>query len=229
LENDNLKENGQQNGSAKALQRMVRWLLPKEERFYDLLERQAVIADDGAAALAELRDGKASMVALRERLQELEHQGDAVVAELSDALARAFVTPIDREDLQKLSSELDDVIDLTTLAARSFVLFGVERPSEGMSRLLGTLATCTATLRRALPHLRGHAYEALLEAGRELRRLENEGDQIFRDALSRLFHDPDIDGKVLIREKELLEDLEAAIDHCYHVARTLAHVAVKHA
>jgi uncharacterized protein Yka (UPF0111/DUF47 family) len=204
----------------------VRWLSPREERFYDLLERQAQIAREGAAALAAI-DGDAK--AVRDRLEQLEHAGDAVVAEVDEALARTFVTPIEREDIQRLSSEMDDVIDLATLAARSFVLFGVERPSAALSRLLRTLAEASAVLDRALPKLRRHAYDELLEAAREVRRLEKDGDATFRAAISELFHDRAIDGKQLIREKELLEDVEAAIDHCHRVASTLSNLAVKHA
>ena len=61
-----------------------------------------------------------------------------------------------------------------------------------------------------------------------MRELEKKADGIYRDAVSKLFQDPDVDAKVLIREKTVLEDLENAIDQCDSIADTLANLAVKH-
>jgi uncharacterized protein Yka (UPF0111/DUF47 family) len=161
-------------------------------------------------------------------VQEIEHKGDAIVHEVEDALARTFVTPIDREDLQKLSKELDDVLDLMNGAVRAAVLFGVEQPTEPMIALIDKLVECTQVLSDSVPNLRAHRYSDLIEASRKLRRLEKDGDTVFRNAISDLFHSPDVDFRKLLREREVLEDLESAIDHCEHVAQTLANLAVKH-
>jgi uncharacterized protein Yka (UPF0111/DUF47 family) len=147
---------------------------------------------------------------------------------MDDALARSFVTPIDREDLQKLSKELDDVLDLTNGAVRACVLFGVDEPTEPMKKLIDKLVECTEVLKKAAPNLRTHKYTDLVETARAMRKLEKDGDTVFRDAVSQLFHDDKVDAKKLIREREVLEDLENAIDHCEHVAATLANLAVKH-
>jgi hypothetical protein len=211
-----------------SLDRIVRFLLPKEDHFYDFLEQQAAVSHEAAVALARAKEDGANVEAVRDDVQAIEHRGDALVHQLEEALAKTFVTPIDREDIQKLSKELDDVIDLTNGAARACVLFGVEQPTEPMGQLMDLLTVATRALRDALPNLRKHNYAALIETSRELRKLEKEGDQIFRSAISALFHDAEIDAKRLIREREVLEDLEHAIDYCEHVANTLAHLAVKH-
>lgn len=209
-------------------QDLVRWLLPKEEHFYDFLERQAVAAHDGASALAAFKDEGSSAEAVAKSVQGIEHQGDAIVHELEEALAKTFVTPIDREDLQKLSSQLDDILDLTNGAARGSVLFGVVRPTPAMSTLIDKLVTCTTVLKDALPNLRKHAYSELIAASRVLRQVEKEADVVFREAVRGLFGDDKIDAKVLLREKQVLDDLEKAIDRCEYVADTLANLAVKH-
>lgn len=210
------------------LQDLVRWFLPKEEHFYDFLERQATAAHEGARALAAFDDAGTTAEAVAKSVQDIEHRGDAIVHELEEALAKTFVTPIDREDLQKLSSQLDDILDLTNSAARSSVLFGVKRPTAPMSTLIGKLVACTKTLDDTLPNLRKHAYPALIEASRTLRALEKEADITYREAVRVLFTDDAIDAKVLLREKQVLEDLERAIDRCEYVADTLANLAVKH-
>ncbi len=210
------------------LQGLIRFLLPREEHFYDYLERQAEAAHLGAQALARLKEPSVSPQEVREAVQGHEHEGDRVVHEMEEALAKTFVTPIDREDLQRLSAQLDDVLDLANGTARACVLYGVERPTEPMVTLMGLLARATALLKEAMPRLRKHDYAALLEATRELRKIEKEGDGVFREAISELFHDEAVDARRMLREKEVLEDLENAIDQCESVAETLANLAVKH-
>jgi uncharacterized protein Yka (UPF0111/DUF47 family) len=211
-----------------ALQAIVRWLLPREDHFYSLLESQADACHAAAMALLKSKDPSSRPEDVRDAVQVIEHFADDLVRQMEDALARTFVTPLDREDLHKLSSELDDVIDLTNLAARASVLYGVSRPTEPMQKLMDTLVECTIVLKTALPKLRHHKYAELLEDGRKLRALEKEADGVFRAAVSQLFKDPAVDAKVLLREKEVLEDLENAVDHCDDVAGTLANIAVKH-
>jgi uncharacterized protein len=210
------------------LQNALRWFLPREDHFYEFLERQAAVAHEAALALGRYKEGRTA-VQVRDEVQELEHKGDAIVHEMLDALARTFVTPIDREDLQRLSKRLDDILDYTNLAARACVLFGVDRPTKPMLAMIDKLAESTALIREAVPRLRKHAYKELIEACKGVHAIEKVGDAHFRDALSVLFHDPNIDAKTIMREKEILEDLEKAINRCDSVAETMTNIAVKHA
>jgi hypothetical protein len=210
------------------LQDVVRWFLPKEDHFYDFVERQASVAHEASLALSEFKQEGTTAESVRERVQALEHKGDAIVHELEEALARTFVTPIDREDLQKLSKELDDILDLMNGAVRACVLFGVSQPTEPMKKLIDKLSECTENLKGAVPKLREHKYAELIECSRTLRKLEKDADIVFRDAVSQLFRDDAVDAKKLMREREVLDDLENAIDHCEHVSSTLANLAVKH-
>ena len=209
------------------LQAMIRWILPREDVFYGLIERQTVLLDAAALALAEFAGGSPAE-AVHQTVRELEHQADAIVYEIEDHLARVFVTPIDREDIQLLATALDDIIDYINLTARTFVLFGVPQATPPMVEMMAVLVKMAAVLRAELPALRRHEYGKLIAAGRVIKQLEKEGDRIFRNAVSVLFHDPAIEAKVLLRDKEVLEDLELAIDKCETVAEQLKHLAVKH-
>jgi uncharacterized protein len=209
------------------LQDIVRWLVPREDHFYGFLERQAVVAHDGALALFRFKEGS-SASDVRDAVQAFEHEGDKINHEMEEALAKTFVTPIDREDLQKLSSELDDVLDLANGAIRAAALYGVKAPTEPMNKLMDILVECTRVIKETVPHLRKNAYASITLGTHALRKLEKEGDTIYREALNTLFHDGKVDAKELLREKEVLEDLENAIDHCETVGETLAHLAVKH-
>ncbi|MEZ4298755.1 MAG: DUF47 family protein [Polyangiaceae bacterium] len=210
------------------LQDIVRWILPREDHFYSYLENLATAAHDAAVALAKWKDPSASGESVCEAVQAVEHKADGIQKELEDALARTFVTPLDREDLHRLGSELDDIVDLTNLAGRAVVLFGVPRPTPAMIQLTDVLVECTKVLADAVPKLRQHKYTDLVDAARVLRKSEKEGDKVYRDEISRLFHDDTVDAKSVLRQREVLEDLERAIDHCDHVGTTLSNLAVKH-
>jgi hypothetical protein len=209
------------------IQAFVRALLPREERFYGYLEEQATVAHEAAVKISTFGAG-CNKGALRDEVQALEHRGDSIVHEMEDALAKTFVTPLDREDLERLSKQLDDVLDVTNLFARECALFGVEQPSSAMDKLSAKLVECTSVLKQAILRLRRHEYGGITEDSRTIRRLEKEGDAVFREALSALFRDPGIDGKTLVRERSVLHRLETAIDQCDSIAGTLVNVAVKH-
>jgi uncharacterized protein Yka (UPF0111/DUF47 family) len=210
-----------------SLQSIIRWLVPRENHFYDSLEKQAELAYAGATALAKFTSG-GSTTDVRDAVQALEHEGDGIRHRMEEALAKTFVTPIDREDLHKLSTELDNVLDLANGAIRAAALYGVERPTPPMKQLIALLVSCTDVLRTTMPLLRIHRYTEITEACRTLRQLEKEGDAAFRDGVSTLFRDEANDAKTILREKQVLEDLENALDACEALGATLANLAVKH-
>jgi len=210
-----------------SVQSLLSWFLPREDHFYTYLERQATIAQQAAQTLGLFRQGIAASE-IRSTVERLEDQGDQSVREMLAALARTFVTPIDREDLQRVSKKLDDITDLLDLAARACVLYGVEKPTKPILVLIDKLEAATKVIADSVPLLREHKYDALIKACEQVQDLEKEGDTVFRDALSALFHDPAVDAKTILREKEVLEDLEKALNRCEQVAETLTNVAVKH-
>lgn len=209
-----------------ALQAMIRWLLPREDHYYDMLEELGRLGYEAAQALAAFEKTPAAEV--QAKVQAIEHKADDVVRKMEDALARTFVTPLDREDLHHLTSELDDIIDLANLAARSYGLYAIERPTPAMIELSAKLITCTQWIRDTVPHLRTHKFNELIDGGRKVRELEKEGDTIYRTAISELFKAPSIDFRDLLKQKEALDHLENAVDHCDNVADLLANMAVKH-
>lgn len=219
------------------LQDVIRFFLPKEDHFYDFLEKQAEVAHRAALALAAYANDEASAVDTAATLRDAEHEGDKLEHEMEEALALTFVTPIDREDLHRLSSELDTILDSTNHAMQACVMMGVAEPTEPMRKLARLIATCTGKVAATVPKLRKHEYGAIVEDARELRRLEKEGDTIFREAIRELFseavgggpaHKGASDARVLIREKTVLEDLEDAVDACDSIADTLTNLSIKH-
>lgn len=209
-----------------ALADIVRIVLPKEDHFFDFLEEQAKLAHQGAVALAKLKGGE--VPAVKEEVHAIEKLGDKTSHEMEEALAQTFVTPLDREDLHKLSSMLDDILDDAYATASAFEMFGIEQPSEAVSELLEVLKKTTAVLEETLPALRKNDFEKIREMRRTLKTLEKEADSIYRSAMKGLFADATLDARSLIREKEVVEILEDAIDTCEDVGEFLVNLAVKH-
>lgn len=206
---------------------MVRWLLPREDIFYRLIESLAEKVDLSAKELAKLDDGVPAQQ-VYEAIRVIEKEADSLVFEAEEQFARIFVTPIDREDLQALIAAIDDIVDLIHLTSRAFVLYGVPHPTPAMSEQMRLLVALGELLRTEIPALGRNDYEQLIAAGRKIREHEKAGDRVFREAVAALFHDPDLDAKVLLRNKEVLEDLELAIDKFETVAERLKNLAVKH-
>ncbi|MBN8524635.1 MAG: DUF47 family protein [Planctomycetes bacterium] len=209
------------------LNSLLRLIRPRADHFYDFLERQAALAHEGAKALEGITRPDANFEAVRNRIQELEHEGDKQVHGMLDALSATFVTPIDREDLQRLSKRIDDILDLTNATGKACVTFGVEKPTSAMRLLIAKLAESAELINQAVPKLRVHAYPEAIRICARVTISEKDGDVVYRDALSTLFRDPSIDAKTILREREVLDDLEKAINRCEQVADLITTVAVK--
>lgn len=212
-----------------SLQTLINWLLPREDHFYDYLEQQAKVAQQAIPVLGRFVQDGADYDAIRSEVTQIEKDGDRIVDEVLQALSDTFVTPIDREDLQRLSKKIDDILDYVNLTARSLVIFGLDRPTQPMVRQLEILKESCDILVEIMPCLRQKHYDALIQGCQRVHKLEKEGDQVFRTELSRLFHDPLVEAKDILRAREILDHLETAIDSCDAVAETLMNVAVKHA
>jgi uncharacterized protein Yka (UPF0111/DUF47 family) len=209
------------------VQNFIRGLLPREDRFYGILARQAALAHRAALALGEYAKGT-PIADVQPRIAQLEAEGDAAYGSLEDALQETFVTPIDREDLQSLADALDDVLDWTDAAARSVADFGVGQASAPMQRLAELLVQASAELEGALNALARHDYAGTHAASRTMRRVLKESESVLRAGLRDLFAEEAIDARRLLREKEVLEDLGRALDRAERVAYTLAQLSVKH-
>ncbi|MBL8742102.1 MAG: DUF47 family protein [Myxococcales bacterium] len=208
------------------VQDLVRLVLPKEDHFFDYLEKQATLAHEGAQALRKLESD--DVKAVKESVHKIEKAGDKVSHDLEDALARTFVTPLDREDIHRLSTLLDDILDRAHNTASAFDMFSINEPSDSAKKLMALLEKTTGKLAEMLPFLRKQDWNTIREGTRAMKVLEKEGDEIYRETMRRLFADESMSARALIREKEVVEILEDAIDTCEDVAEYLTNLAVKH-
>lgn len=208
---------------------MLRRLLPKKPRFFELFSRHAALAVRGAEMLEELLAKPEDAEAQATRIRAVEHEADEVCQSTIELLHSSFVTPIERGDIHDLASRLDDILDLIEETARCVWLYDVtsSRPEAiEMARHLVEATRGTKALVDALSH---HPTPARTqELSRAVKQVEKQNDRLLRSATARLFNDEQ-DAKTLIKWKEIYAQLEAAIDRCEDVANLIEGVVLENA
>jgi uncharacterized protein len=210
--------------------RFLSALMPREARFFALFDRHAEFVAAGGRATAELvRDysDEDRRAALIQHIGEIERSADKITYETVSLLHSTFITPFDRNDIHRLISGMDDILDLIQDAAESMHLFDIRTlPPEapGMARLL---EACCARVQSAIGLLSSmdNAPKALALA-QEIDALESEADALMRAGISKLFREEQ-DVRQLIKHKNVYEYLENAIDKCQDVANIIEAVVVE--
>ena len=203
-----------------------RLLRGSDNAFFDLFERAGTNAVRATELLDELlADFPESQILARDILV-CEQKGDQLTHEIVRKINQSFVTPIDREDILRLSSALDDVVDFTEEVADYLGLYRIEAPMVQAVALAKVLVDATRHIAAAIPIVR--EYKSISAQTVEIHRLENEGDRIVRGAIASLFEEG-IDPMVVIRWKDIFEMLEDAIDATERVAFILEGIVIKNA
>ena len=203
-------------------------LRPVDNVFYDFFSQAAQNLVTGVQLLSELVLPDADAQAVSEKLVEVEHDSDAITHQLYKKINSTFITPFDREDIYRLGSNLDDVMDHLEAVGNLVYLYGLTtlpalpREMHEMIDVLDRQARLTAD---AMPRLRG-GLKDLDDYWVECNRLENEGDQVYRMLLVRLFSG-EYDALTVLKMKEVVDELELACDSFERVANTVETIAVK--
>ena len=207
-------------------------LTPHERGFYPLFTRAAeniAVAADELAKLVTADVGARS--ALAARVKEAEHAGDELTHEIMVKINTTFVTPFDREDIYRLASALDDVLDAIEEAADRIVLYRLGALPDGIGAQVEVLRRAAAATAAAMPRLEKVA--ELEGYWIEANSLEEEADELYRTLLGDLLAPPDsappADVLTVLKTKEVVEILEAAADAFETVANTVQSIAVKEA
>jgi len=203
------------------------WVLPQERKFFDLLEGVAENVVKGAEALVDMFQDFRNVAEKRRRVKDIEHAGDNLVHQIFEALNKTFITPIDREDIQSLASNLDNILDMIDAAANRAHLYEIDAPSDAMRQLAQVILDGARQLQAAVTMIRDMKQgDKVEEIAVEVHRLENVADDVMNSAVARLFHDGK-DPIHIIKFKEIIERLEEATDYCEDVANVLSDVVAK--
>jgi hypothetical protein len=179
---------------------------------------------DAAIVLGGLLDPNANREAVAKELREREHAGDSVTHRIMRQLNTSFVTPFDREDIYRLASALDDVVDAIEAAADFVVLADVGKLPQLMADQINLLIKSAGETANAMARLK--TLRDLEPYWIEVNRLENEADRVYRKLLSRLFSG-DYDALTMVKLREVADGFEDAADALEHVAHAVETIAVK--
>jgi predicted phosphate transport protein (TIGR00153 family) len=202
---------------------------PSKINFFELFDKVVAHAEQATGKLVELMENFDDSERIAKEIREVEHQADLVTHDIMRALHQTFITPIDREDIHRLATRLDDVIDLVWSCVDKMVVFRLEKPTRDAVDLARELHDTTRFVKRAFRDLEGKNYEHVKEHCIEINRLENQIDRMYRNALGDLFDEFKDDPAMIIKWKDIYERLEEAADKCEDVANVLEGIVLKHA
>ena len=198
--------------------------IPRDEGFFPMFNELAGILTACADRLARIFADPGQLHALSGEIKDLEHRADQVTHEVIVRIDRSFVTPLDREDIHLLASRLDDVIDLLDGTARRARMFHVTEARPHAVQLAGVIARAAKEIEVSVTSLKKP--KQILARQGVLKKLEEEGDAVYAEAMGALFQGAP-DPLDVIRWKEIYDKLEDAVDLCDDVSNVLESIALK--
>lgn len=202
---------------------------PKEEKFFDLFEQSARVTYETAVMLKELLNDLSDREEKVKAIKEKEHEGDQFQHEILKQLNLSFITPFDREDIYNIAKKMDDIVDFADATACRFVIFNISETNEYANKMGDLIVECSKEIIKLMEQLRiMRKSKSLKEIIIEVNRLEEEGDAIFRDALTALFT-KDKDVISVIKWREIYDHFENTLDACEDVANIVEGVVMKNA
>lgn len=214
------------------IDKIIKWFMPKEERFHELLEN----ASQNLLLAAKVFSEIAHATTLEERrvkgvqLKALEREGDNITRQIFEALNSTFITPFDREDLRALGSDLDDILDHLESVAKYLVLFELADAPEPLRRFAEILSSMAAEIdkMRLLLWDMGNINK-IQESMVRVSELENQGDSLYFTVISELFKKGCTESIEILKWKEVYDGLEEACDRCKDFTHVVGNVTIKNA
>jgi uncharacterized protein len=200
----------------------------RTEEYFELFAQSATNLRTATEQLKDLIEDYRDVEVKAQRIRDREHEGDEITHEIIRRLNTSFITPMDREDIYSLGSALDDVMDAVDAVADLFVLHRIEEPLPEMKAQADVLLRAAQQTEEAIGQLQRMARDRLEPYWVEINRLENEGDRIYRRAVADLFSG-DYKAMDVLKWKEVIENLEEAVDGLENVANIIESTVLKHA
>lgn len=203
-------------------------LLPRETSFFDFFEEHAALTIEGTKEFLSMVSTAANIPAKCRRISDIEHETDTITHRCVEALHKTFITPIDRDQIHRLITRMDDVMDYVEAAAERIELYEITTMTNDVRDLADVLHRSAQQVEGAVRGLRDlKDTHSTLKLCIDISRLESEADAILRRSVARLFKE-EKDPIVVIKWKEVYENLESASDCCEDVANIIEGVILEH-
>ena len=199
----------------------------KETKFFDLFDRQIDNVVKGAKLFKTIITQPAVTADNVDKMHAIEHDGDEINHRIIDKLNESFITPFDREDILDLSNSTDNIIDGIYMITKRYSLYKLLTPGEYSHKFAAVIEDSVLALQKVVHGLRHKKHsKEVMEQCVEINRLENMGDILRDEAISKLLND-EKDPIVVIKKKEMYETCENVTDLCEHVANIVESILVK--
>jgi len=206
--------------------------MPKEERFQDLLAEDTanlIKAVHTFSAIAHATSLEARRVKVVE-LKGFEHEGDQITRKIFEALNLTFITPLDREDIRSLVSDLDDIVDHLESVAQYLVIFELSESPEALRQFAKILVSMAEEIHQVTGLVWNLSNEKKIQQSIvRISDLENQGDQLYNTVIADLFKGMCKDSLEIMKWKEVYDGLEAACDDCKEYTHVLGNIVIKNA
>ncbi len=208
---------------------MLRFLIPKEGRFFEHFDQSADLIVKAATEFREMLKDLSHIESRARNIKRIEHDADEVTHATIELLHKVFITPIDREDIFALVSKMDDIVDFIEAASERMFLYGITSMTPEAESLADVCVKAAEHVREAVHSLKNLKNpEQIIKSCVEINRLENEGDHILRSGIAKLFRE-EPDTRNLIKLKEIYELLETVTDRCEDVANIIEGIVLEYA
>jgi predicted phosphate transport protein (TIGR00153 family) len=202
-------------------------LIPHDKIYFDLFEKQAGVLKEAAWQLVALTEDFTNVKEKRHEMEKLEHKGDQITHDIYKQLNTSFITPIDPEEISRLASSLDEVLDYIDGATEKMYYYNIGATDAHMIELAKLIHMSTSEIESAVKGIRSIKDPRYIEERCiEVNRLENLADDVLAHAVTDLFKTND--AITIIKFKDIYEHLETATDYCEDVANVLSDIAIRH-
>ena len=204
-------------------------LMPTEGKFFDLFNQHAALCVKGAQEMVGLMTNFDDLENRTHAVESIEKQADKITYATVDLLHKTFITPLDRDDIHKLITRMDDILDMMEDAAQTISLYDLQAVTPEAKRLAELCLACCEKVQQAVGMLHNmDNAQKIVAICEEIDRLESDADHVMRAAMSKLFRDePDV--RNLIKMKAIYEILETVTDRCEDVANIIEGIIVENA
>jgi uncharacterized protein len=213
--------------------RLVRFFMPKEERFRELLDKDTTHLMAAARLFKEIADSTSLEDRRRKvtALKALEHDGDIITKNIFEALNSTFITPLDREDIRSIAMDLDDILDYLEGVAQYLILFEISTSPEPLRKFAQIILSMVEEIHKATSLVWDLANEKVIQAAIvRISVLENEADTLYFGVVADLFRSGNGQNPVeIMKWKEIYQGLEDACDECKDYTHILGNVVIKNA
>jgi predicted phosphate transport protein (TIGR00153 family) len=204
-------------------------LASRESKFFDLFSESADLIVKAAVEFRTMLEDLSKSESHSKIIKDLEHQADEITHRTIEQLHKTFITPLDREDIHKLITELDDILDFIEAASQRIVLYDIRKVTPETKALADVCVQSANLVQKAVHGLSNlKNVDHLIKSCVEINRLENEADHLLRSGMAKLFRE-EPDTRQLIKMKEIYELLETVTDRCEDVANVIDGIVLEYA